>query len=523
MKRRIYDISEGVSDFDNPSMEEAFRYVIDNKILADFNIDPKKSYKVVFPDWSAGVIFTKNQKDRVFVYSFDDKCILCKCDDVTIERSPITADPECLCVRRWKGSNTLRNITNKDGLIFKNDDEWFTSLSRLGGKERYYVGTDTTKRCKIFDMDGNIMQNVLFSNYQIYTGGVFFQGSFGGVMYDNDLNVVLDGVTKVSNLHYFYCDADFVWKSHDCYLISAQKGDSFFIFDSDFNLIISDIDNISKFDIKAMQGGRINCQVYGIEKNGRYNVFGQDCKLVFGDPGDENTWLDSFSRTLPKKGSIFFVAEKGGKKTLFHGWRLDVIVDEWFDEIIPITVDSQVIAGKVAAVKNNGKCNLVGIDIKDKDSYGKVLIKKDVDDIKTTKKFIFASIDDKVYLVWKNGSLIQTGSVPINLQPLIYVIEVERDKLDIISESKELTFCDIFMDGNKLDGFSLIDSDVRGIIEYEDKFSYMDPIPEFRPVFTNEDGSIKWFDSVEPAVFDTSSRKVKCSVIENGKNTVYYV
>lgn len=519
--RKIHHINENYETLDSkPDMKEAFDAAIAAKFVTENMIDVKKSHKVNLRDWSAGLIYKRGGSDSVIIYSFTDHKILVAGDDndgVVWKHDWYGKDgPEALLIQRWNGSHLRYRVVTKEGFIL--GTTWFEQIERLKTQEPYYIGIDTFHACIIFDIDGNVIRKDTFSDYLMFKGGFYIKHDIDGILYDNDMNVVLDHISSMKWVKYMVTDVSTrTRKEHT--ILKFESNNKIFYFTEYLYPIVSDIDVENLYKVRDFNG--IDSNVCVVSKRRKANIICGNGELVVGDPGDEDTWFDGYDVKNLKTHLI--IGRKGESYTPINTLTIHQVCDKWFDEIASLDdIGFHIGYRQLAAVKDKDGCNVLDIDTRDK-TYGKMILDHPVDDIKVSKKFMFVEVDGEQYVIWKNGVLIRADHDKMyQVGPITYVVCDEDDRGDIIRTDHDMTFCDTYNDGHKLDDIEITEDDVLGIIGYNGKFSYIN-LSMFSPAICEDDGSIRWFDACDPAVFDPRLRKARCEVVENGKPTVYYV
>jgi hypothetical protein len=297
-------------------------------------------------------------------------------------------------------------------------------------------------------------------------------------------------------------------------VVDTKKGSFIFEDDENFDQIVNGIKEIRTYNTKNPNG--ITYKIYCIRKDNKWNILGRDYELVGGDK-----WFDS----VDDCGDEFCVlkVKMNGKENFVSKDMLELVSDKWYEEMVPTKNGMSVGYYTLGAFIDGSGCNLIDVDVRDRRNYKKVILEQPVDDIKTYDKFIFVFKNGKQYVLWRNGNLIPADHKNMfEVEPLTYIIEEEDGKVDIAKTDNDMSFCEAFMNGKKLDYCSITNDDILGIIEYKGKFSYIN-LTFCSPAVCDEDGNIKWFDEVEPAEMESSMRRAKCVVVENGKKTLYYL
>lgn len=521
-------INESSYDLDSkPEMREAFDAVIDAGFIKEYMINIEQSYKIDLVDWTAGIVYKRGNKDSVIVYSFTDHRILItadendgiRFDDFGYEKVNNSLKPDTFFVDTWNNNNIVFCPVNRNGILF-GGKRWFRGIDRLKrqGDDAYFIGKDIFNACVVFDLKGNIIFEEQVSDYLKLKGGLLVNhlAKKYSTLYDNNFNVLIDDVTGSRWIEYLYLESAKKWnhKRLQVFMVDTKKGSFIFKDDESFDQIVNGIKEIRTYNTKNPNG--VTYKIYCIRKDNKWNILGRDYELVGGDK-----WFDS----VDDSGDEFCVSKvkMNGKENLVSKDMLELVSDKWYDEIVSTRNGMSVGYYTLGAFIDRSGCNLIDVDVRDRRNYKKVILEQPVDDIKTYDKFIFLFNDGKQYVLWRDGNLISADHRSMfEVQPLTYVLETEDGKVDIANTTIDMSFCEAFMNGKKLDYCSITNDDILGIIEYNGKFSYIN-LTYCSPAVCDEDGNIKWFDEVEPAEMESSMRRAKCVVVENGKKTLYYL
>lgn len=499
----IYDI--------NPDMKEAFDAVIKSGLASEDDILADVSVIVELDDWSAGVVRLRTNKQTV-IYSFYAKKIIVSFpfDDFETDRNTIILNKE-----KVSSSTYIYCQVNRFGPIL-GERIWFLDVYSFGNAP-YYIGKDTFDIVRIFNENGKVFFRGANYDFVTYNWGVFCRDRAGrdGIIFDNNMNPVLNRVNNFYFKQYSYSDP--VSKSiFGCVINVVLSDGKYFIFDprstENINFIVSKVDRFEHFSQTNRLGER-----YYVIKNGKYNILGRDFSLVVGDDNNTDLWFDDIKQCDDVFSNVVHLLKvyRDGKENVVSEERLDILSDKWYDDAIPTSSGKMIGYDILVATKDDDGCNLIDTEFY---NYGKCVLKEDVDDIKTSEKFIFVFIKGKSYVVWNKGALIPVdGKKLFPIENGLYLIETKNEKIDIASTEYPDTFCEKFMNGKYLDGVEInLDDDSFGIIEYHGKRSYINLV-NVSPVFFDEDGSVKWFDDVEPAKYVPIKGKSLCCIFDNGK------
>lgn len=519
--RRV--LNEDFHNFDKKGMREAYEAAIDAGFLKEETINFAKSYKLELVDWTAGIIYKLGNDFNVIVYSFTDHKILITMDD----NDGIRVNPECyessdatipdtFFVDVWDGSHVVQCPVNRKGILF-GKSVWFRFLNRIRSDKPIFIGKDVNGVCMVFDLNENVILKEQGADYTPISGGVFIKDvtKTTSTLYDKHFDVVIDDIDKYSWIHCMYLEPNDDRKYLDTTICVVESNGKKYLFKKGLECVVGDVDEIKSFMHLNVYGNTID--TYCVRKGKKWNIVGRNGILLFGD----SDWVDSVEDI---KGHISFLkVTRNGLQNLVALDIIELIDTNWHNEIVP-TRDGFAVGYKtLGAFSDTSGCNLIGADFRDKGVYKRLILKESVDDIKTCKRFIFVMKDGKQYVLWHGGHLIQANHDEMfEIFPLVYVLAYDGNKIDLARTDKPYSFCDKYMGGKKLDYCSIADNDVLGIIEYNGKFSYVNFVAMV-PAICDENGSIKWFDSVEQAEKDSILRTAKCVVTENGKRKEYHV
>ena len=503
-------INESLSIYDiNPEMKEAFDAVIKSGLASEDDILADTSNIIELNDWSAGFVRVRLKGDeKSFIYSFSAKKII-----VSFPFDGFGENGNMIILNREVSSLTYRYCpVNRFGPVL-GERTWLLDIYEFGNAP-YYVGKDIFDILRIFNEYGKVFFRGANYKFVTYNWGIFCRDGAGrdGIIFDNDMNPILHRVSNFYDKQYSYSDP--VSNSiSGCNINIALSDGKYFIWRNPSDEITFIASNIDKF-FPFSQTNRLGERYYVI-KNGKYNILGRDYSLVVGDDNNTDLWFDDV-KPYDSFSDVVHLIEvyRDGKKNFVSEERLDLLSDKWYDDAIPTSSGKNIGYDVLVATKDDDGCNLIDTEFY---NYGKCILKEDVDDIKTSEKFIFAFIKNKSYVVWNKGALIPVdGKKFFPIENGLYLIETKNEKIDIASTEYPDTFCEKFMNGKYLDAVEIVDDDSFGIIEYNGKRSYINLV-NVSPVFFDEDGSVKWFDDVEPAKYDPIKGKSLCCIFDNGK------
>jgi len=417
-------VNENSSIYDiNSDMKEAFEAVINsnpNNLTID-NIDIKGSYKVNLIDWTAGVIYINDYgHERCAVYSFNDhKIIVSDLENVDIMTDPIchklkgnSGTMVALLAEKNYNSNRVFCPVNRNGIMF-NGKKWFWMIDRIWSKNVVFVGRDFSDEhsCTIFNLSGDVLFYEKHVNIRLFTYGfIIYHGvhdtlnptmgnkeSWDNItIYDKNINIVQDNVD------------DIIWENynieHNSYsIIIAKSKDLCCVFDHKLRLLYRNIDNIEIVDT-IFYLGHIQFKIIIFKNKNKLNILKEDYELMVGDFDDISSWFDSIdfesSGNYGKQSKDIIRISKNGKEKLINAFDLIPFGDRWFDEIVLLDSDKTSFR-RVAAVANKDACNLIGIDIGDRKTFGKYILDEFVDDIFEYRNIIFVEIDGDRYALWR--------------------------------------------------------------------------------------------------------------------------
>ena len=228
-----------------------------------------------------------------------------------------------------------------------------------------------------------------------------------------------------------------------------------------------------------------------------HNIIGPDDKMVFGnDPYSKDGWIDYIEENPEHKKAYIHLVERDGEYNLFDGRHLNLVFDEWYDEIKFVTMKYLDI-DVAAVVMKDGECNFYILD-PDSDKFKQFLFNEPVEDVKTYEDFIIVTKDGNDYIVWRNTRLmmVEFDKIWKTEYDTTYTIMVD-DKFDFISTLDDQTFCEKFMDGEKFDACMDLTS-YYPLVEYKGKYSYINA-ETFEPLLGYKNhNQMTWFDDAEP-------------------------
>jgi hypothetical protein len=228
-----------------------------------------------------------------------------------------------------------------------------------------------------------------------------------------------------------------------------------------------------------------------------HNIVGPDCKMVFGnDPHSDKDWIDSIEESPEYNKANIHLVERDGEYNLFDGRHLNLVFDEWYDEIKFVTMNYLDI-DVAAVVMKDGECNFYILD-PESDKFKQFLFNEPVEDVKTYEDFIIVTKDGNDYIVWRNTRLmmVEFDKIWKTEYDTTYTIMVD-DKFDFISTLDDQTFCEKFMDGEKFDACMDLTS-YYPLVEYKGKYSYINA-ETFEPLLGYKNhNQMTWFDDAEP-------------------------
>jgi hypothetical protein len=272
------------------------------------------------------------------------------------------------------------------------------------------------------------------------------------------------------------------------------------------NIMVEQIDDLNQIDNFF----------YASTYENIHNIIGPDDKMVFGkDPYSKDDWIDSIEESPEYNKANIHLVERDGEYNLFDGRHLNLVFDEWYDEIKFVTMNYLDI-DVAAVVMKDGECNFYILD-PESDKFKQFLFNEPVEDVKTYEDFIIVTKDGNDYIVWRNTRLmmVEFDKIWKTEYDTTYTIMVD-DKFDFISTLDDQTFCEKFMDGEKFDACMDLTS-LYPLVEYKGKYSYISA-ETFEPLLGYKNhNQMTWFDDAEPYE-DADDGGFEFHVVIDGEN-----
>ena len=382
-----------------------------------------------------------------------------------------------------------------------------TWLDRIYGEpdeNGYHIMIDD-EGYNLINVNGEMVFDAPKYDIEWFGDYLFCQDDSECILFDKNGKIVLEGIINIEEHEYsYYNDLE---ERIDCKFYKIEFDDNICLYDSSMNIMVEQIDD----DIN-----QINNFYYVSTDQNIYNIIVPDDKMIFGnDPYSKDGWIDSIEERPEDNNADIHLVERGGKYNLFDGRYLNLVFDEWYDDIQFVNMD-YIDIDVAAAVMKDGECNFYILDPKS-DKFKEFLFNEPVEDIKTYEDFLVVTKDGQDYLVWRNSRLmmVEFDKIWQTEEDGIYTIMVD-DKFDFISTSDDQTFCEKFMNGEKFDACMDLTS-YYPLVEYKGKYSYIDT-EGFRPFlgYMNNNQMV-WFDDAEPYE-DADDGGFEFHVVINGEH-----
>ena len=322
-------------------------------------------------------------------------------------------------------------------------------------------------------------------------------------LYDENGNVEIDNVEDYESCKYL---CDHVYERF--YMFTYYDEDfKYCLYDLKMNLIADDVDEIDDSE-----------GFYIIRHKNLFNVIGQGCKLVFGnDPHDKSEWVDEIKEFRKYSSGKLFIVKRDEKYNLLDPNILEDVFHIWADDYKEISIDYIGIHDALA-IRCDKRYNIYVLDYHS-ENFRKFLFDVDVDSISNYYDLLLVRKGSFEYVVWMCDELLMIECYNIwkTVCNKIYIIKVD-DKFDLINTEEAETFCDMYMDDDKIDGCFDIDR-MYPIVEYDGKYGYVD-ICNFKPVFEDENGYMKWFDAADSCIYDDGEDIFIFPVVINGEKVM---
>jgi len=454
--------------------------------------------------WNLAILTYNDEYDGdKYVYSYESGKILNDEPVNKIERC--NGQGNYLIVSKYKDPNKKNGLQMVYNFL---DERGFTlnkwvDLISVKSADGYHIMMDY-RGYNLIDVNGEMVFDDPKDDIQLYGNYLFYDDDGGGILFDTNGKIVLDGILDVEDYEYsYYTDSE---ERVYCTFYKIEFDDKICLYDSSMNIMVEQIDDLNEID---------NFFYVSTYEN-THNVIGPDDKMIFGDdPYSKDGWIDSIEERPEYNKADIHLVERDGEYNLFDGRHLNLVFDEWYDEIkfVEMTYLNIDVA---AAVLKDGECNFYILD-PESDKFKGFLFNEPVEDVKTYGDFIIVTKDGNDYIVWRNTRLIMVEFDKMweTEAETTYTIMVD-DKFDFISTSDDQTFCEKFMNGEKFDACMDLTS-YYPLVEYKGKYSYVDA-ESFEPFLGYKNNNqMTWFDDAEPCDY-TRYGEFEFHVVIDGEN-----
>ena len=473
---KFESINESEQDFDNYTFDHAIK-AAEKKGLGK----PDHAKFITSSDgkWNVAVLTYGDEYDGdKYIYSYESNKIL---NDVPVNRiDRYKLQGNYLIVSKYIDKSKIHkeyNFLDERGFTLKH---WVKDISGRPDEDGYHIMIDDDGY-NLINVDGEKGFEDPKNNIEWFGDYLFVEDDNECLLYDKDGRIKLEGLINISEFDYTYYDEDEDRVSKTFYGIQFEDKNS--LYDDKMEVMVDDFGDINK----------IEDFYYVSTLDNTYNIVGPDCKMVFGnDPHSDRDWIDSIEESPEYNKAGIHLVERDGEYNLFDGRHLNLVFDEWYDDIKFVTM--KYIDIDVAAVLlKDGECNFYILD-PESDKFKEFLFNEPVEDVKTYEDFIIVTKDGNDYIVWRNTRLmmVEFDKIWETEYDTTYTIMVD-DKFDFISTLDDKTFCEKFMNGEKFDACMDLTS-YYPLVEYKGKYSYINA-EKFEPLFGNQ---MTWFDDAEP-------------------------
>ena len=472
----------------NESEQDSDNYIFDNAIKAAEEKglgkpDHAKFITSLDGKWNVAVLTYGDEYDGdKYVYSYESNKIL---NDVPVNRiDRYKGQGNYFIVSKYIDNSKLHkdyNFLDERGFTLKN---WVMIISGSPDENGYHIMIDDDGY-NLINIDGEKGFEDPKDNIEWIGDYLFVEDDNECLLFDKDGRIKLEGFINISEYDYTYYDEDEDRVSKTFYGIQFEDKNS--LYDDNMEVMVDDFADLIQ----------IEDFYYVSTLDNTHNIVGPDCKMVFGnDPYSKDGWIDSIEERPEDNNANIHLVERDGEYNLFDGRYLNLVFDEWYDDIQFVNMD-YIDIDVAAAVMKDGECNFYILD-PESDKFKEFLFNEPVEDIKTYEDFMVVTKDGQDYLVWRNSRLmmVEFDKIWKTEDDETYTIMVD-DKFDFISTSDDQTFCEKFMNGEKFDACMDLTS-YYPLVEYKGKYSYIDA-ETFKPLFGYKNhNQMVWFDDAEP-------------------------
>ena len=476
-------INESEIDNDGYTFDVAIKAVMDKGLGKP---DHAKFLKSKDGKWNLAVLTYGDEYDGdKYIYSYESGKILNDEPVNKIER--YKGQGNYLIVSKYVDPNKKNswqmdyNFLDERGFTLKT---WLDRIYGEPDENGYHIMIDD-EGYNLIDVNGERGFEDPKNNIEWFGDYLFCEDDSECILFDKNGKIVLKGILNIEEHEYsYYTDSE---EKVNCTFYQIQFDDNICLYDSSMNIMVEQIDDLNQIDNFF----------YASTYENIHNIIGPDDKMVFGnDPYSKDGWIDSIEESPEYNKANIHLVEKDGEYNLFDGRHLNLVFDEWYDEIKFVTMNYLDI-DVAAVVMKDGECNFYIID-PESDKFKQFLFNEPVEDVKTYEDFIIVTKDGNDYIVWRNTRLmmVEFDKIWKTEYDTTYTIMVD-DKFDFISTLDDQTFCEKFMDGEKFDACMDLTS-YYPLVEYKGKYSYINA-ETFEPLLGYKNhNQMTWFDDAEP-------------------------
>jgi hypothetical protein len=205
-----------------------------------------------------------------------------------------------------------------------------TWLNRIYGKpdeNGYHIMIDD-EGYNLIDVNGERGFEDPKNNIEWFGDYLFCEDDSECILFDKNGKIVLEGILNIEEHEYsYYTDVE---EKVNCTFYQIQFDDNICLYDSSMNIMVEQIDDLNQIDNFF----------YASTYENIHNIIGPDDKMVFGnDPYSKDGWIDSIEESPEYNEADIHLVEMDGKYNLFDGRHLNLVFDEWYDEIKFVTMN----------------------------------------------------------------------------------------------------------------------------------------------------------------------------------------
>ena len=480
---KFESINESEIDNDGYTFDVAIKAVMDKGLGKP---DHAKFLKSKDGKWNLAVLTYGDEYDGdKYIYSYESGKILNDEPVNKIER--YKGQGNYLIVSKYVDPNKKNswqmdyNFLDERGFTLKT---WLDRIYGEPDENGYHIMIDD-EGYNLIDVNGERGFEDPKNNIEWFGDYLFCEDDSECILFDKNGKIVLEGILNIEEHEYsYYTDSE---EKVNCTFYQIQFDDNICLYDSSMNIMVEQIDDLNQIDNFF----------YASTYENIHNIIGPDDKMVFGnDPYSKDGWIDSIEESPEYNKADIHLVEKNDEYNLFDGRHLNLVFDEWYDEIKFVTMNYLDI-DVAAVVMKDDECNFYILD-PDSDKFKQFLFNEPVEDVKTYEDFIIVTKDGNDYIVWRNTRLmmVEFDKIWKTETDTTYTIMVDN-KFDFISTLDDQTFCEKFMDGEKFDACMDLTS-YYPLVEYKGKYSYINA-ETFEPFLGYKNhNQMTWFDDAEP-------------------------